>query len=271
MRSKIACSEKVRRFFLIFASAVLASSFVFPFPARAEFSLNSQEQDFIRRINEYRVANGLNELLVSRKISEAADWMTSDMADHPDNLSNAHVDTTGGHPSDRCSRFGYSWGCGENLAAGYETGEEVFEAWRNSPGHNENMLYAGYTVMGISQRIRLDGRYNWYWINDFGSVIDDGDVVDAQTMQEKIIVTVTVKTKNGRPAAAAEVSVKNSKGQNLGGATADNTGIARVELASPEKSINVRVQAKYGGAVKVSKKKKIRPNTNKSVQVRMSR
>lgn len=270
MYSRIACFKKVRWFFLAFAPVFFAAVVIFPASVRAEFTLNAQEQDFIRRINEYRVANGLNELLVSRKISEAADWMTNDMADHPDNLSNAHVDTTGGHPSDRCSRFGYSWGCGENLAAGYETGEEVFNAWRNSPGHNENMLYAGYTVMGISQRIRLDGRYNWYWINDFGSVTDDGDVVDAQTMQEKIIVTVTVKTKKGRAAAGAEVTVKNSRGQNLGGATADALGIARVEVVNPEKSTNIRVQAKYGGAVKVSKKKKIRPNTNKSVQVRMS-
>ena len=57
----------------------------------------------------------------------------------------------------------------ENLAAGYETAAEAFEAWRTSPDHDVNMLDAKQKVIGIARIHDPDSYYGWYWTTDFGS------------------------------------------------------------------------------------------------------
>jgi len=60
----------------------------------------------------------------------------------------------------------------ENLAAGYETAEENFEAWRASPSHDVNMLDGNQRVIGIA-RVEVPGsEHGWYWTTDFGSEVD---------------------------------------------------------------------------------------------------
>lgn len=38
---------------------------------------------------------------------------------------------------------------GENIAGGQTTAEAVHHAWMNSPSHRENILYAGYSKIGV--------------------------------------------------------------------------------------------------------------------------
>lgn len=235
------------------------------------FSLSNEERAFIDRINNYRASLGLNQLKISRKISTAADWMTNDMAEHEASVNHNHQDSTGGGPSDRCARFGYESGCGENLAAGYKTAEDVFEAWKNSPGHNANMMQGSYKVMGVSLKTAMDKKYNWYWINDFGNEEDDGDIADISESASVCLVTVEVKTKNNKPAANAEVTIKNSKGGNLAGGTANENGIAVIEVPSPDSTIKIRVQAKYGQSSRTGKPKKLRPEEQKTISLRLKK
>jgi len=61
---------------------------------------------------------------------------------------------------------------GENIAAGNSTASATFTQWKNSSGHNANMLGANYTVMGIG-RATGGGQYGVYWTNVFGGQ-DDG-------------------------------------------------------------------------------------------------
>ena len=50
----------------------------------------------------------------------------------------------------------------ENIAVGYDTGESVFNGWKNSKGHYANMI-GGYTHIGIG---KSPGSY--YWTQNFG-------------------------------------------------------------------------------------------------------
>jgi hypothetical protein len=61
---------------------------------------------------------------------------------------------------------------GENIAAGYDTAEESFKAWRESPSHNHAMLDGNYKAIGIG-RVNVPGSiHGWYWTTDFGGVVD---------------------------------------------------------------------------------------------------
>jgi uncharacterized protein YkwD len=79
-------------------------------------------------------------------------------------LSHRGVDgTTAGQ---RLTRAGYRWRFyGENLAAGFETPDQVVAAWMASPGHRANILTALATEIGVGHTFRPDdpARYFDYW------------------------------------------------------------------------------------------------------------
>lgn len=53
------------------------------------------------------------------------------------------------------------FGAGENIAAGYGTGQLMFDGWMNSPGHRSNILAPEYTDIGVGFIARQPGSY---WI-----------------------------------------------------------------------------------------------------------
>ena len=62
---------------------------------------------------------------------------------------------------------------GENIAAGYGTAAEVFTGWKNSSGHNANMLGASFEVLGVSVVKVTGSKYGYYWTTDFGGYVDE--------------------------------------------------------------------------------------------------
>jgi uncharacterized protein YkwD len=52
--------------------------------------------------------------------------------------------------NDRAARSGFSY-CVENVGWNYSTPEAQFEGWRNSSGHNQNMLNTHIGYAGISK------------------------------------------------------------------------------------------------------------------------
>jgi hypothetical protein len=156
--------------------------------------LSSEEQVLLDRINEYRIQNGLGPLSISASLTAAARLMSEDMADK-DYFS--HTDSLGRSSFQRMALSGYdceaynTW-CGENLAAGVATGSETFELWRNSPGHNGNMLSSHYVVAGIAAAFNQDSTYGWYWTLDMGGVDDGGQAPPTATPEPTPVVpTVT--------------------------------------------------------------------------------
>jgi uncharacterized protein YkwD len=132
--------------------------------------LDSEEQAFVQLINDYRAQNGQGPLLVDPSITAASRWMSYDMGEY--NYF-SHTDHLGQSPWTRMCNFGYCYNTykGENIAAGFTTASSVFNAWKNSSGHNANMLSSNYKVMGIARAYTSGSTYGWYWTNDFGGYI----------------------------------------------------------------------------------------------------
>lgn len=133
---------------------------------------DAETQDFLRLINEYRAQNGLGPLALDSLLQDASAWMSKDMlrASCVGNYVCPHNDTTGRSFWQRMQDFGYFYSAGENLAWGVNgrmtTAPQALGGWRNSPGHNANMLNGNWTAIGIA-RICIDGTCTW--VTDFGT------------------------------------------------------------------------------------------------------
>jgi uncharacterized protein YkwD len=136
----------------------------------ADASLDSEEQALLTLINNYRQQNGRQPLAASYLLSKAAQWKSHDMGVNRyfahDDLSRTWVQRI------RDCGYGYNAWLGENIAAGYQTAQTVFEGWRNSPGHNANMLGGNYTAIGIGRAAVSGSPYGVYWTTEFSSVLD---------------------------------------------------------------------------------------------------
>ena len=169
--------------------------------------LSGEEQALLENVNNYRIQNGLNPLTISPTLTEAARWMSQDMGDG-DYFS--HSDSLNRSPFDRMAASGYdceaynTW-CGENLAAGVSAGSETFELWRNSPGHNGNMLNPNYVVAGIAAAFNQDSTYGWYWTLDMGGFDDSGQPPPTATPEPTPIMPTL--TPSPSPTATPQPSV----------------------------------------------------------------
>lgn len=139
-------------------------------------TLDPQEREFLNLINEYRRQNGLGPLQVSRSLTEASRWLSRDMAN---NNYFSHTDRLGRNPFQRMSDFGYNFNTfrGENIAAGNADARATFEQWRNSPGHNANMLNPNFRVIGIGRANNNNNRFRWLWTTKFGGLAQPNDII----------------------------------------------------------------------------------------------
>jgi len=140
---------------------------------RCEADLESEKSAFLTLINQYRQQNGLPPLSVSNALTIAAQRHSEDMARR--NYF-SHTTPEGKTFVDRIREAGYTYNTclGENIAAGFSTAQSVFEAWKNSPGHNQNMLNPCFKVIGIGLAYEAGSTYKWYWTTDFGGYDDSG-------------------------------------------------------------------------------------------------
>lgn len=135
-----------------------------PPPAAA---LDSEEMQQLALINQYRTVNGLGALAIDETLNQSARWMSQDMASN-DYFS--HTDSLGRDPMSRMAAFGYTYNTwkGENLAAGVAVAQDAFNYWKNSDGHNANMLSPNFTAIGIARVYGEGTAFGWYWATDFG-------------------------------------------------------------------------------------------------------
>ncbi|MGD8837163.1 MAG: CAP domain-containing protein [Desulfobacteraceae bacterium] len=122
---------------------------------------------FLVLLNRYRQKKGLSPLIIDKKLRQAAQWMSKDMAVH-DYLS--HYDSKGRDPFKRLADFGYNYNTdkAENVAAGQQSAAEVLQSWQSSRTHNRNMLDPHFTVIGIGFFYGKKSKYGWYWATSFG-------------------------------------------------------------------------------------------------------
>lgn len=139
------------------------------------------EIDTLNLINDYREENGLQALQLSDNISTASAHYAHDMAKYDAyRVPEAHVSGPtdyyfeGAILTDRMNQEDYYGSAyGENIAAGQASVQEVFEAWRNSPPHNEMMLNPDMNVIGIGLVENPETSYGEFWATNFGSDKDD--------------------------------------------------------------------------------------------------
>ncbi|MGC8492590.1 MAG: CAP domain-containing protein [Syntrophobacteraceae bacterium] len=131
----------------------------------------------VQLINLERQADGLRPLEYSRRLAEAARRHAMDMAGH-DICS--HVLSDGKTFYENIFDCGYpSSVVGENLAAGFASPEETFEAMFSSPEHRANILNSRFTQTGVGNAVNTANGYRYFWVQDFGAASAGG----GQTMR----------------------------------------------------------------------------------------
>lgn len=144
--------------------------------ATTGYCADSEDMAFLQLINDYRAQNGLGPLALSQKLADASYYHSSDMATK-NYFSHTFADGTTWDQNIRNFGYTYNTSMGENIAAGYATAATVFTAWKNSPGHNANMLTSGFKAIGIARAYSSTSTYGWYWTTDFGGVVDGAGAV----------------------------------------------------------------------------------------------
>lgn len=140
-----------------------------------QFSFSTVEDQCVEEINQYRQENGVEPF----KRNEALDKAAKIQSDHECEIGECTHDGPAGNESfsDRFESAGYTSSTGaENVAQGNgEDSHQAFEMWKESPGHNENMLSGDYAETGMACTLADDG--SSYWANVFaaGSGGEGGD------------------------------------------------------------------------------------------------
>lgn len=112
-------------------------------------------------LNAYRVSKNLPALTYDERLNRASEV-------HARDLANAgiisHTGTDGSGHGDRVQRQGYYFSiAGENVATGQMSWDDVFEAWKKSPGHNENLLRDDVSQFGLALVYEPTTTYSTYW------------------------------------------------------------------------------------------------------------
>jgi uncharacterized protein YkwD len=124
----------------------------------------AMEKRVVQLVNQHRAAAGcrgvrLDDRLTSASFKHSKDMATNDFFDH--------TGSDGSSPWDRAKKAGYNYAHSENLAARYETPEEVVRGWMNSPKHKKNLLNCTSKAIGVA--VRRGGSKEIYWTQMFGS------------------------------------------------------------------------------------------------------
>ena len=110
-------------------------------------------------LNAHRMANGRSPLVYDTKLEQTIQAHCEHMAQHSF-FSHTAPEAKVASFTGRATACGVAAG-GENIAFNQRTAAEVMTSWKNSPGHNMNMLNANYRRVGI-------GQYQLRWGQIFG-------------------------------------------------------------------------------------------------------
>ena len=118
-------------------------------------------------INAYRRERGLKPLKLNPELTEAAKNHSRDLAKW-DRIS--HYGSDGSNPWDRVKRTGYKARlAAENVGTGQIDFNEVMKGWKDSPGHNKNLLITDAEHMGIALVQDPKSEFKSFWTLVLGS------------------------------------------------------------------------------------------------------
>ena len=112
-------------------------------------------------INDYRRQHGLRPLKLEARLTEAARNHSRDLAKW-DRIS--HYGSDGSNPWDRVKRTGYTPRiAAENVGTGQSSFKEVLKGWKESSGHNKNLLLKDANHMGIALVKAPKTEFKTFW------------------------------------------------------------------------------------------------------------
>jgi uncharacterized protein YkwD len=118
-------------------------------------------------INAYRKSKGLKPLTLNPELTAAAKAHSRDLA-RWDRIS--HFGSDGSNPWDRVKRTGYHARlAAENVGTGQIDFQEVMRGWKESPGHNKNLLLPDARDMGIALVQDPKSEFKSFWTLVIGS------------------------------------------------------------------------------------------------------
>lgn len=118
------------------------------YPTVLGVSSDVSTQELLILTNEKRQENGLEPLTTDDRLSQAAAGKATDMFSKDYWAHNAPDGTT---PWSFIKGAGYDYiYAGENLARGFNSAQDVINAWMASPEHRQNMLSANYQNVGFA-------------------------------------------------------------------------------------------------------------------------
>ena len=129
-------------------------------------TVSPSESRLIQLVNQERMIEGLRPLHYNGRLYDSARNHSRDMA-----MANyySHDSRNGRKFFERIFASGYPVSkCGENIAHGFSTPEEVFEGWMNSPDHLVNIMNTEFTELGVGYACD-DSTRRQYWTQDFGA------------------------------------------------------------------------------------------------------
>jgi uncharacterized protein YkwD len=133
----------------------------------SDLTIDTEEQQLLALVNTYRLNNGRSALTMDTAVTRAAAWFSRDMATR-NYFPLDHVDMNGRYIPTRLTWCGVAWQAWrENIYAGSPGAEVVFEAWRNSPVHNTNLLATDITLAGVARTFNAATQFGWYWVMNY--------------------------------------------------------------------------------------------------------
>lgn len=120
------------------------------------FAQNNTEAEVIAKVNDIRVANGLNALRYDASLEATAAVRANELTVR---FSHTRPDGSDWYTVNPDLMYG------ENLADGYNTADAVVNAWMASPEHKANILKLDFTTVAVSTVVK-NGKT--YWAQEFG-------------------------------------------------------------------------------------------------------
>lgn len=138
--------------------------------ADRDYTRTTLDPEFARAIiNQYRKDKGLKPLKLNADLTKAAKAHSRDLAKW-DRIS--HYGSDGSNPWDRVKRTGYKARlAAENVGTGQTSFKEVMKGWKNSPGHNKNLLLSDAEHMGIALVHDPRTEFKSFWTLVVGSAM----------------------------------------------------------------------------------------------------
>jgi len=114
-----------------------------------------------KMINSHRARNGLGPVSINSRLVAAAKAHSRDQSRRG---SSSHRGSDGSYPIQRARRAGYHPRlASENVASGYNNTADVIKGWKQSRGHNANLLRRGARHMGMAMVYNPKVGRQTYW------------------------------------------------------------------------------------------------------------